>query len=242
MIANGRVLEAVPFEAPPARGLPADVLRLLEEPLDPALVAVRRANRGRRVAYLEGHRVISQANRLFGYGRWGAELQSPVGFRELSCPDPESGEVLVVGMYWATVRVQVAGCQPRSDVGCAFATDSTPEAHDTAIKAAATDAMKRALRQFGEQFGNSLYGGNGVKSDRDEGADLRAAALTLGRRLGLSQAETRRRIGHKAGRAFEDLETVELARIVRAMAEALGRGKERPKRAPAGDGDASTSD
>ena len=36
-------------------------------------------------------------------------------------------------------------------------THDTPDAHDMAIKGAVTDALKRALRTFGPQFGNGLY-------------------------------------------------------------------------------------
>lgn len=206
-------------------GLPETSRALLTRPLDPQLIARRKGSKGHVVPYLEGYQVINQANRIFGYGRWGAELVGPVTYRELERVDKKSGEVRTIGMYAATVRVQVRGCAPRSDVGCAFPADDTNEAHDTAIKAAVTDAMKRAFRQFGEQFGNSLYDRtNPARTETAPAiADLRATALALGRHLGLDDAEARRSIAKKAGRPLADLETADLAPILRAMVDALGR-------------------
>ena len=53
--------------------------------------------------------------------------------------------------------VEFRGELPKTDVGCAFVRRETPEEHETACKGAVTDATKRALRQFGDQFGNRLY-------------------------------------------------------------------------------------
>ena len=36
--------------------------------------------------------------------------------------------------------------------------DESADGHETAYKGAVTDGLKRALRTFGDQFGNSLYG------------------------------------------------------------------------------------
>jgi hypothetical protein len=59
-------------------------------------------------------------------------------------------------MYYVAVAVSAAGVT-KSDVGrCSYQGD-TPEAHEMAVAGAVTDAMKRAFRQFGSQFGNSLY-------------------------------------------------------------------------------------
>ncbi len=219
---------AEPFAPEEPVGPGEDVPRLLAEPLDPKLVAHRRGSGGQMVPYVEGYQAINQANRIFGYGRWGAELVGPVGYRDLARTHRKTGEVSTVGMYWASVRVHVHGCEPRSDVGCAFATDDGPEAHDTAIKAAVTDAMKRALRQFGDQFGNALYdrANPAHASAARELADLRAAVLAMGAQLGLDEVVTRQQAAKKAGgRPFAELEVGELARVLRAMGEALVRGR-----------------
>ena len=48
----------------------------------------------------------------------------------------------------------------------------SPEALETAIKGAVSDALKRAMRHFGKQFGNSLYdkerNGQGAKQEKPQ--------------------------------------------------------------------------
>ena len=139
-------------------GLAPVVTKALSQPLDPTLVSHRRGRAGRTYDYLEGHIVIDQANRVFGFGGWGYELLGDVTLRRIEAMDPKTGEVRVSHAYSAPVRVTVSGAQPRTDVGFHAVAEETPEGHDTAIKGAVTDGMKRALRSFGVQFGNALYG------------------------------------------------------------------------------------
>src|SRR3990170_7326506 len=133
------------------------VLGLLAEPLDPGLVSERGARDGRLLQYIEGWAAINQANRIFGYDGWGGEVVGEVIYRPMSLIDQATDASLAVGMYTAAVRVTVRGCPARSDVGCGFVAADTPEAHEAAYKGAVTDALKRALRHFGDQFGNGLY-------------------------------------------------------------------------------------
>ncbi len=139
-------------------GLAPATTRALSQPLDPSLVRQRRGRAGMVYHYLEGHAVIDQANRIFGYGGWGYGLVGDVTLRRMESVDPRSGEVKASFGYSAPVRVTVAGAQPRTDIGFHAVADDTPDGHDTAIKGAVTDGMKRALRSFGVQFGNGLYG------------------------------------------------------------------------------------
>ncbi len=120
----------------------------LRQPLDPALVSERKGRGGRRFSYIEGHTAIDQANQVFGYGGWGYELVGEVTLREF-----KSGAA-----YSATVRVAVPGAPSRTDVGFQPVSDDSAEGHETAYKGAVTDALKRALRSFGDRFGNGLYG------------------------------------------------------------------------------------
>ncbi len=120
----------------------------LRQPLDPALVSERKGRGGRRFSYIEGHTAIDQANQVFGYGGWGYELVGEVTLREF-----KSGTA-----YSATVRVTVPGAPSRTDVGFQPVSDDSAEGHETAYKGAVTDALKRALRSFGDRFGNGLYG------------------------------------------------------------------------------------
>ena len=78
--------------------------------------------------------------------------------REIENVDPKTGEVTRIRAYAATVRVTVPGAPSRTDVGFHTVAEENGEGHETAYKGAVTDALKRALRTFGDQFGNALYG------------------------------------------------------------------------------------
>ena len=140
-------------------GLSPAVSQALGQPLDSALASQRKGRAGRSYDYLEGHVVIEQANRIFGYGGWGYELAGDVTLRPVETVDTQTGEVKVSLGYSAPVRVTVAGALPRTDIGVHPVAEDTLDGHDTAIKGGVTDGMKRAFRSFGVQFGNGFYGG-----------------------------------------------------------------------------------
>ncbi len=133
---------------------------LLDQPLDPKMGAFRKADRGRDVSYIEGHLVIAQANRIFGFDAWSYSVD------RIDLTYMNDGRGL---LYSALVTVNVEGCGSRQDTGCHPIRNSidqdgkekdnvnNPEQHDLARKSAVTDALKRAFRSFGDQFGNSLY-------------------------------------------------------------------------------------
>ena len=139
-------------------GLSPAVTQALGQALDPELVSQRKGRGGKFFDYLEGHVVIAQANRIFGYGGWGYELVGDVTLRRTETVNPQTGEVKVEQGYSAPVRVSVAGALPRTDLGVHPVAEETFDGHDTAMKAAVTDGLKRAFRSFGVQFGNGFYG------------------------------------------------------------------------------------
>ena len=111
-------------------GLPPAVTNALGQPLDPALASQRKGRAGRSYDYLEGHVVIEQANRIFGYGGWGYELAGDVTLRQIETVDPQTGEVKVdVSAYSAPVRVTVAGALPRTDIGVHPVAEDTLDGH-----------------------------------------------------------------------------------------------------------------
>jgi DNA recombination protein Rad52 len=209
---------------------------LLAKPLDRLIVAERESRDGRILRYLEGWAVINQANRIFGYDGWGAELVGEVGFRPIRLTEPETEAPLALGMYSAVVRVTVRGCVPRSDAGCSFVVADTPESHETAYKGAVTDAFKRALRFFGDQFGNGLY-------DRRAIADLRASpspsgpgklegmrrtVLQLSTRIGLDAGEALAQIQKRFGEPLDALSEEQLSEAIRELADDFNRRNGRP--------------
>ena len=161
-------------------GLSPAVTNALGQPLDPALVSQRKGRAGRTYDYLEGHVVINQANHIFGFGGWGFELAADVTLREIETVDTKTGEVKRTHVYSAPVRVTVPGAPPRTDIGFHAVAEDNADGHETAIKGAVTDGMKRALRSFGVQFGNGFYGDQPAA----EAGGRRTAARQTGRNGG----------------------------------------------------------
>ena len=139
-------------------GLPPAVTNALGQPLNPNLVSQRKGRAERTYSYIEGHTVIDEANNVFGFGGWGYELAGDVTLRRIENVDAKTGEVRRIHAYSAPVRVTVPGAPPRTDVGFHTVAEETAEGHETACKGAVTDGLKRALRSFGDRFGNGLYG------------------------------------------------------------------------------------
>ena len=166
-------------------GLPPVVTDALRQPLEPALVSQRKGRAGRTYDYLEGHLVIEQANRIFGYGGWGYELAGDVTLRQFENVDTKTGEVKTTSFYSAPVRVTVPGAPPRTDIGFNAVAEDNADGHETAIKGAVTDGMKRALRSFGVQFGNGFYGDQLA----EEANGRRPAARQTGRNGGASRPQ-----------------------------------------------------
>ena len=141
-----------------------EIHELLTKDLDGKLLSKRKLfrDKNKEVEYLEGHVVIDQANRIFGFDGWGYESKCQA--LTLEWPD-KKGKVR--NAYMASVTVTVLtnesfGPVSRQDVGFAVVPSGdngeSPDGHETAFKGAVTDGLKRAFRTFGVQFGNSLYG------------------------------------------------------------------------------------
>ena len=167
-------------------GLSPAVTGALGQPLDPALVSQRKGRAGRTYDYLEGHAVIDQANRIFGFGGWGYELAGDVSLREIEHVDAKTGEVQRTHGYSAPVRVTVPGAPPRTDIGFNAVAEEGADGHETALKGAVTDGMKRALRSFGVQFGNGFYGDQPAE---EAGGRRTAARQTAGTGGGASRPQ-----------------------------------------------------
>ena len=202
--------------------LPASVSDKLAQPLDASLVSQRRGRGNRSVSYLEGRTVIDQANRIFGHGGWGHEVVGDVVLRDLDQLNAQTGEVKRIRAYSATVKVTVPGAPARTDVGFQPVADETVEGHETAFKGAVTDGLKRALRTFGAQFGNSLYGD--VAGQPGGGAGdtlapaLRKTLLDLGVSQGFDEERVRQAVRGQTGKDLDDLPASELTPLVERAA------------------------
>jgi len=110
------------------------------------------------LSYLEGFDLIETANKIFGHGNWSYSIAS----LEQVSQETNSNQNVVI-CYKAVVKLTVYSLDhtkhiSKEDVG--FGTGiakSLADAHEGGAKEAVTDSLKRSMRSFGNQFGNSLY-------------------------------------------------------------------------------------
>jgi len=131
-----------------------DIIKALSGKLNPEHVK-ERSQSGRKLSYVEGWHAIAEANRIFGFDAWNRET---VDIRLVQERERTVGQGTGWGVtYIARVRVTV-GSIIREGVGSGHGIDrDLGLAHESAIKEAETDAMKRALMTFGNPFGLALY-------------------------------------------------------------------------------------
>lgn len=134
----------------------------LRKPLNRDNVKSRTQGNG-QVSYIEGYHAENEANRIFGFDAWSRETI------DLKCVSERArkigkGQYEKDGFgvsYIAKVRVTViAGDREivREGIGAGHGIDADPgQAHESAVKEAETDAEKRALKTFGNPFGQALY-------------------------------------------------------------------------------------
>ena len=136
-------------------GFSARQVKALRRNLDHRYVRTREAN-GRQLSYIEGWYAISEANRIFGFDGWSRETI------ESRCVLARENRGTFLAVYTARVRISVQASGStiiREGHGSGEGRGASPgEVHDTALKAAETDATKRALATFGKPFGLALYG------------------------------------------------------------------------------------
>ena len=225
--------------------LPPRVTKELSQPLDPSLVSRRTGRKNRTYSYLEGHTAIAQANRIFGHGGWGYEVVGGVNLRDAQMINAETGDVRTSHAYAAMVRVDVPGAPSRTDVGFHAVNGETIDDHETAYKGAVTDALKRALRSFGDQFGNGLYGdptkqaparnSQETPQSRDDNSGepqleaLRTGLINLGAEQGFGEEQVREATRSRTGKELEELTVDELEPLVKSAARKLKERQQEQK-------------
>lgn len=132
----------------------AKQLQALRRNVDQRCVRRREVN-GRELSYLEGWFAISEANRIFGFDAWSRETV------ETKCVLARENRGAFLAVYTAKVRITVRARDAsivREGHGTGEGRGNSPgEVHDLGLKAAETDATKRALATFGKPFGLALY-------------------------------------------------------------------------------------
>ncbi|KAJ6659994.1 hypothetical protein lerEdw1_018192 [Lerista edwardsae] len=132
----------------------------LRQRLGPEYISSRQAGGGQKVCYIEGHRVISLANEMFGYNGWAHSVtQQNVDFVDLN-----NGR-FYVGVC-AFVKVQLKDGSYHEDVGYGVSEGLKSKALslEKARKEAVTDGLKRALKCFGNALGNCILDKDYLKS------------------------------------------------------------------------------
>lgn len=134
----------------------SQTINALSAPLDRSHVKERQQS-GRSLSYIEGWHAIAEANRIFGFDGWHRETV------DIRCVSERSRKIGRDGRdgwgvsYVVRVRV-IVGDVIRDGMGSGHGIDADCGlAHESAIKEAETDAMKRALMTFGNPFGLALY-------------------------------------------------------------------------------------
>jgi hypothetical protein len=158
--------QATPLQGPPGAGFSAEQIAALSAPLDRARICSREQGRG-RVSYLQGWMLIEEANRIFGFDGWQrqtlsnrcvSEAQRLIGAKGEGRPQKEGWGVTYIARVRITVNAGAQGWLIREGTGAGHGIDvDLGLAHESAIKEAETDAMKRALVTFGNPFGLALY-------------------------------------------------------------------------------------
>ena len=135
--------------------LPVQQEQLLK-PINPARVH----KDGRGFSHLEAWDIRAHLNRVFGFGRWSANVVDlQLVFEETG---KSEGRWNVCYRAMVTLRVDspegwLLATYTEAAAGDATNYPSRAEAHDQAIKTAESQALKRAATNLGDQFGLSLY-------------------------------------------------------------------------------------
>jgi DNA repair and recombination protein RAD52 len=151
-------------------GFAAEQIKALAAPLSSSKVKSR-AQGGQTLSYIEAWHAIDEANRIFGFDGWNREMIELRQLGDVRIVLNKYGKEQARVGYSARVRITVlAGDRFIVREGCGFGSgiDADPDqAHESALKEAESDAMKRALMTFGNPFGLALYDKAQANVERD---------------------------------------------------------------------------
>ena len=144
-----------------------EVTKELTAPLSPD--AIKPPPKGKFGEYVDGLHCIREANRIFGHDGWSYTVerleQTHYGLVDLTGNNGPYQQLRT--SYLCAVRVNVDGVVRE---GLAVGTgngkpENAGDVIESAVKEAETDALKRALRTFGNTFGLALYDSDKVNRE-----------------------------------------------------------------------------
>ena len=151
---------------PGRSGFNAAQIQALAAPLDRSFISTREQGRS-QLAYLPSWVVIREANRIFGFDGWQrqtiscrciTQAERMIGTRSQGREPRQGWGVTYTARVRITVNAGALGVLIREGSGAGHGIDvDLGLAHESALKEAETDAMKRALMTFGNPFGLALY-------------------------------------------------------------------------------------
>ncbi|KAL8418117.1 hypothetical protein RB594_001656 [Gaeumannomyces avenae] len=127
----------------------------LDRQLGPEYLSARSGPSGQKVHYVAADKIISLANDVFGFNGWSTSIQDvQVDFADVN---PQTGKISL-GLS-VVVRVTLRDGTFHEDMGYGHIENckSKASAFEKAKKEGTTDALKRALRHFGNLLGNCIY-------------------------------------------------------------------------------------
>lgn len=127
----------------------------LQKQLGPEYLSARAGPSGAKVHYIAAEKCISLANDIFGFDGWSSSIQNiQVDFVD------ENPQTLKISLGLSVVvRVTLREGTYHEDIGYGHIENCKGKAaaFEKAKKEGTTDALKRALRNFGNALGNCIY-------------------------------------------------------------------------------------
>jgi DNA repair and recombination protein RAD52 len=124
--------------------------------LGPEFVSTRPGRGGKKFHYLQGRHLRQIMNGVFAFDGWSYHI---VDRKIEYCSEDNSGTWSAVCTVVARIALARYGHCSKEEVGCgdSIRQQTRADAISMAMKAASTDAFKRACRMFGEVTGNCLF-------------------------------------------------------------------------------------
>ncbi|CAK7269852.1 DNA repair protein rad52 [Sporothrix epigloea] len=127
----------------------------LEKQLGPEYLSARAGPSGQKVHYVAAEKVISLANEVFGFNGWSSSIQNI----QIDFVDEHPQTLKISVGLSVIVRVTLRDGSYHEDIGYGHIENCKGKAaaFEKAKKEGTTDALKRALRNFGNVLGNCIY-------------------------------------------------------------------------------------